>query len=76
MLDYVFGVLGLNRVWAGVLEDNPASLRILEKCDFKMEGRLRKHAFKEGKFKDVFILAFCASDWQPPEESSRAAGRQ
>lgn len=37
--------LGLRRIQAAVLPENPASLRVLEKAGFIREGRMRNHPF-------------------------------
>ncbi len=62
VVKYAFQDLGLVRLWLPVLEENKPSLSHLEKCGFIVEGRLRQHAFKDGKFKDVLILGICAND--------------
>jgi len=62
VVKYAFQDLGLNRLWLAILEDNEASLRHVKKCGFIMEGKLRKHAFKDGKFKDLVVFGICASD--------------
>jgi diamine N-acetyltransferase len=54
--------MGLNRIFAHILEDNIASLSLFKKCGFKVEGQMRHHAFKEGRFKDVTIVGLCAQD--------------
>ena len=45
------------RLQAGVLEWNPASCRVLEKVGYSLEGRLRKHIFKDGEVCDQFMYA-------------------
>jgi RimJ/RimL family protein N-acetyltransferase len=60
LIEYAFEKLGLMRLYVFVLADNQASIRMNEKCGFVLEGRLRKHAFKEGEFKDVIVMGLCA----------------
>ena len=55
MIDYGFKKMKINKIWAGGLSNNPASKRILEKCGFKLEGRLRKHTYKNKKYYDDHI---------------------
>jgi len=62
VVKYAFHDLGLNRLWLAILEDNKPSQRIVEKCGFTLEGIWRKHAFKDGKFKDLVMFGICASD--------------
>ncbi len=44
MVDYGFSELDLEVIAAWVRSHNTGSTRVLEKCGFKLEGRLRKHA--------------------------------
>ncbi len=50
-----FDKLKLKRIWGDNDSDNPASGKVMKKAGFKLEGRLRKHAFKNGKHYDVLI---------------------
>ena len=49
---YAFERLGLQRLWAGVVSENEASLRALQKVGFQVEGRLRRHHFIGGVWLD------------------------
>jgi len=62
---HAFQDLGLLRLYAFILEDNKPSLRMFEKCGWMAEAQLRKHAFKDGKFKDVVVIGICAGDLLP-----------
>lgn len=55
--DWAFAQWDINRVWAGVFEWNPASVRVLEKAGFTFEARLRKSAVKDGVTVDELIYA-------------------
>ncbi|HLG13655.1 MAG TPA: GNAT family N-acetyltransferase [Blastocatellia bacterium] len=57
MTDYVFANYDIHRVWAGVFEWNPGSMRVLEKAGFKFEGRMKKSVIKEGQIIDEMIYA-------------------
>ena len=54
---HAFANLGLRRVFARVLDWNPASARVLEKCGYVLEGRLRRGAIKDGKVVDELLYA-------------------
>ncbi len=54
---WAFPTLGLARIFAGVLEWNPASCRVLEKAGFTLEARMRRHVTKEGRTMDEFLYA-------------------
>jgi len=57
VVEYGFSHFDIVRIWAEVFEWNPASIRVLEKAGFLLEGRLRKSVFKDGKVIDKFIYA-------------------
>jgi RimJ/RimL family protein N-acetyltransferase len=59
---YALQSLGLFRLYAYILEDNMPSIKMFNKCGWIVEAKLRKHAFKEGRCKDVIVMGFCASD--------------
>lgn len=54
---YAFAAFGLRRVFARVLDWNPASARVLEKCGYVLEGRLRRSALKDGRIADELLYA-------------------
>jgi RimJ/RimL family protein N-acetyltransferase len=60
MLRIAFLDLNLNRVFLEVLADNVGAMRLYEKCGFESEGCLKKHAFKDGTYKDVLIMGITA----------------
>lgn len=47
----------LRRLYAQVLEWNPASMRVLEKCGYAREGTMRKSALKDGVVADEILFA-------------------
>ncbi|MBW3012671.1 GNAT family N-acetyltransferase [Candidatus Woesearchaeota archaeon] len=55
MVGHGFKKMKIKKIWAGVLSNNPASKKVLEKCGFKLEGRLRMHTYKNGKYFDDLI---------------------
>ena len=55
--EYAFGPLGLVRVYALPLADNPASVRVLEKAGYVREGLLRASVVKAGEVHDQFLYA-------------------
>ena len=60
--EYAQHDLGLFRLYAFILGDNKPSIKMFEKCGWKVEANLRKHAFKGGKFKNVVVMGICFSD--------------
>ena len=55
--EYVFNNFDIARLYAGVFEWNPASVRVLEKAGYLFEGRLRKHVTKDDQTIDELIYA-------------------
>jgi RimJ/RimL family protein N-acetyltransferase len=48
---------GCVRLYASVLEWNPASMRVLEKSGYQREGRMRRSAIKDGRIVDRILYA-------------------
>ena len=55
VIDYGFGDLELERLWARCHEGNAASVRLLEKLGFIYEGRLRSHIVRDDARRDCLI---------------------
>jgi len=54
---HVFARFDLVRLYAGVFEENHASMRVLEKAGYTREARLRKAVIKAGRTIDLFLYA-------------------
>ena len=52
LIDYGFGRLGLVRIEASVDSENVASIMVLERTGFQLEGNMRERNFYKGKFHD------------------------
>src|SRR5581483_4320251 len=57
LTDYGFETFDLSRIDAGVFEWNRASMRVLEKAGYLLEGRLKKSVTKEERTIDQWIYA-------------------
>ncbi|MBU0466358.1 MAG: GNAT family N-acetyltransferase [Nanoarchaeota archaeon] len=55
VVKFGFKELGLYKIWGDNDSDNRASGKVMKNTGFKLEGRLKKHCKKEGKFIDVLI---------------------
>lgn len=64
LLQYGFSSLGLNRINALVYPENRASIRVLEKLGFGMEGVMREFGFWKGQFHDMCLFALLARHWR------------
>jgi RimJ/RimL family protein N-acetyltransferase len=55
--EWGFANFDVCRIYAGVFEWNPASMRVLEKAGYAFEARLSKQVTKDGETIDEFIYA-------------------
>ena len=63
-LRFAFEKLDLTRVVAQVWHPNVASARVLEKCGFSLEGRLRKHIKKNGEWYDELVYGILRKEFE------------
>lgn len=63
LVHHGFDALGLHRIWASCLPENPGSARVLEKLGFRQEGLLRQNLRIHGTWRDSYIYAVLASEW-------------
>ncbi|MFO7676543.1 MAG: GNAT family protein [bacterium] len=54
---FAFRDRGLERIFAQVLENNAASLKMYEKCGYIREGLLRHAVYKNGRFQNLVALS-------------------
>lgn len=55
--EYAFTSFDLCRIYAGVFEWNPASMRVLERAGYQFESRAKKSVTKDGETIDEIIYA-------------------
>ena len=55
MTSYIFNETDIVRLYARVFSPNKASMLVLEKCGYVLEGILKKEIFKNGEFYDDHI---------------------
>jgi diamine N-acetyltransferase len=65
LLQHGFRTLNLNRIYLRVDTENLGGVRAYEKAGFIQEARLRKAAFREGRYGDDLIMSVLRSDWTP-----------
>ncbi|MDP7623324.1 MAG: GNAT family protein, partial [Candidatus Woesearchaeota archaeon] len=63
IMKFAFSNLKLNRVYAKVKSRNLPSSKLLEKCNFKLEGRLRKDGKFKGKWDDLLIFGILKDEF-------------
>lgn len=69
VMDYGFKQLNLNRSYLFVLVNNVPAISMYNKVGFKLEGTLREHQFRDGKYIDVLLMGILQSEWERRSES-------
>lgn len=68
MLERLFTLPFLQRVWLHTLAENAGSAGVARKLGFSLEGTLRRHALFHGEHRDMQVWGLLRSEW----EASRA----
>ena len=63
LVDFAFGKLGAERVWAMAFADNLASRAVLRKAGLKQEVLLRRNAFFRGRWRDDACYGALQGEW-------------
>jgi RimJ/RimL family protein N-acetyltransferase len=69
VLEFGFGVLGLNRIHACHFSRNPSSGRVMLKLGMTHEGCRKQHIRKWDKFEDLELYGILKADWQKQQAS-------
>jgi putative acetyltransferase len=56
IVDFADNWLNLTRLELEVYADNQSAIRLYERFGFEVEGRLRQHALRDGKFVDSIVM--------------------
>jgi RimJ/RimL family protein N-acetyltransferase len=64
IIEFGFRELGLERIYAQVLEGNAASCRVLEKLGMTPEGTRRRHVRKGRRLHDVSMYGLLRAEWR------------
>jgi len=65
VLTFGFNRLHLNRIYANCFDNNPASVKILERMGMTLEGRLRQHIKKWDEYRDLLVYGMLKEEFQP-----------
>ena len=63
LVDYGFRSRNLRRIHLQTLASNAAALRCYSAAGFVEEGRQREHAWVEGQYEDIVLMAVLRSEW-------------
>jgi [ribosomal protein S5]-alanine N-acetyltransferase len=61
---YLFANYNFNHLTASIYEGNDASMKVVKKVGFILEGVLRKNVFKENKYLDQYIYGLLKEDFK------------
>ncbi|WP_371372068.1 UDP-4-amino-4,6-dideoxy-N-acetyl-beta-L-altrosamine N-acetyltransferase [Sporomusa aerivorans] len=64
MYDYVFETLGQNKLWCEVFTFNEGVIHIHQRFGSEIEGTLKQHICKNGKFYDIVRMGILRDKWQ------------
>ncbi|MDR3610684.1 MAG: GNAT family protein [Ignavibacteriaceae bacterium] len=64
LLKYVFEELRMERCAAEGLEEHTVGLKLMEKAGFKKEGLMRKHIYKNGEYKNNWLLSILKEEYE------------
>lgn len=67
MYNYAFSVLDLNKVYLYTNDNNSKAYKIYEKAGFKLEGVLREHKWRNGRFQNRRFYGLLKSEWKTLE---------
>jgi len=68
MVEYAFTRTSWLRLFACIYENNPSSMKVLEKNGFRPEAIHRKAVMKEGKLMDEHLYALLKDQWKSAVE--------
>ncbi|MCC6384482.1 MAG: GNAT family N-acetyltransferase, partial [Bacteroidia bacterium] len=64
MVDFTFTTYRIDRIFARPFGTNIASQKVLEKNNFKLEGRFEKVIFKNGEYADELVYGYRRENWR------------
>ncbi|MFK3938059.1 GNAT family N-acetyltransferase [Alkalihalobacillus sp. NPDC078783] len=64
LLRYLFDSLNLERIQIDTWSGNQRAIRFFEKCEFVLEGRLRKGEFINGSYYDTIIMSVLREEYK------------
>jgi RimJ/RimL family protein N-acetyltransferase len=62
--NYLFTNYNFNHLTASIYEGNDASIKVIQKVGFVLEGVMRKNVFKENRFLDQYIYGLLKEEFK------------
>lgn len=66
LLDYAFRLRNFRRLWLEVHSRNERAIKCYRACGFVEEGRLREHAWLDGRYVDLVLMGLLRREWTRP----------
>ena len=63
LVEYLFDWLDLRRIWLGTMSLNMRVQRLMEKCGFTFEARLRDAFVADGSYVDELVYGLLREEW-------------
>lgn len=63
VIEYLFNVIGVNKVEARIMTGNLPSASVLKKCGLRFEGCLKQELFVKGRYVDVEHFGICKDEY-------------
>jgi len=63
ILDYGFGILNLNKIWAEIYEIDDLKLKFFKNIGFSVDANLREHYYYKGEYYTSHILSLLKKDY-------------
>ena len=63
-LNYAFGTLNLNKVWAEIYEIDDKKINFFKNNGFEVDAVLREHYYYKGRYYNSYILSLLRSEYE------------
>jgi RimJ/RimL family protein N-acetyltransferase len=63
LAQYAFRNLNLHKVWSIIVDSHMASIKAHQNAGFKIEGKLKQHLFKDGRYVDAAIISITFDEY-------------
>lgn len=70
IVGFGFRELKVHRISAGCVTENTASVHVLERLGFKLEGRLRENDYFKDRWWDSLLYALLEDEWRADAQAS------
>lgn len=68
IMSYAFNKLNIHRLFTHIIEYNEASLKLFLKCNWQVEGKLRKAIYMNGQYHDNILVSILRDEYYQKEE--------